>query len=243
MDNESIKLALEKWAKDKGYESFSKILPSAPEIFIGSEEEFKGEGVFFLLRPSLVQNFRKDMTYFTKDGKCKSNRRKIPVEREYIIACWVLPSGDAWIYKSSVTWNGGEMPHYEFKTKVELIELLDNNFRHLNREYVLCSAVIGWLDENKTITERYLLGEDDYECFADKEEIIVPFEEWAIVKYVAEDFYEDDYRCIGVTDGGLLMLFYAGRRGLQKGPHFECLCIGDDVVRVLDQMNAEGLIS
>ena len=244
MTNELIKLALEQWAEGKGYESFSKVLPRAPEIIGGSDEWLKTEGVLFLLRPSLVELFRTDRIYFTADGKSCSHRRKPPAERGYTIAVWASPSGTACITESLTGDGGGSSGAViEYGSEDGLVQSLDKRHGFLNRDQVFHSAVEIWLSENEEITDWGPLEFWPIK-FDDPVEMIVPFAEWLFVKYSAEGFDDEQCRYVGVTNDGQLALFFATKGGsLYTDTPIQNVNSGDEVARVLDKMYVEGEVT
>jgi hypothetical protein len=235
MNNESIKLALEKWAKDKGYESFSKILPCAPEIFNGLEEDLKNEGVFFLLRPSSIEKFSQDREYFTKNGD-KAIRRKIPKERDYLIASWASPSGlSQWV-------RGGLGNIIDFKTEGELVNKVELGYGLLNRDSVFYPAIMEWLgkmNRNYSQAERI----DWPTVFEDPKDLIVPFDDWAFVEFTVQGEWEKETKYLGVTNCGRLGLFEAKGGLYLIAPLVENLQSGDEVFQVLENMKEDSLIA
>ena len=235
MNNESIKLALEKWAKDKGYESFSKILHCAPKIFNGLEEDLKNEGVFFLLRPSTIERFSQNREYFTKTGERK-NRRKLPKERDYLIASW------ASLYGLSHWVRGGAGIGIDFKTEDELVDKVGLKYALLNRDSVFYSAVMEWLgkmDWNYSPAERI----DWPTLFENPKDLTVPFDDWAFVEFTVQGDWEKETKYLGVTNCGRLGLFEAKGGLYLIAPLVDNLQSGDEVFQVLDKMKADGLIA
>jgi len=245
MTNELIKLALEQWAEGKGYESFSKVLPRAPEIIGGSDEWLKTEGVLFLLRPSLVELVRTGRIYFTEDGKSSwSNRRKSPAKRGYTVAVWASPSGTAYITKflmCEVGASSGSVIGYG--SEDGLVQSIDKSYGFLNRDQVFHSAVEIWLSENEEITDWGPLEFWPIK-FDDPVEMIVPFAEWSFVKYSVEGFDDDHCRYVGVTNDGHLSLFFPSRGGgVYTDTPIQSVNSGDEVARVLDKMYVEGEVT
>jgi hypothetical protein len=224
MNTESTKTALADWAHAKGYESFLKILQSAPEIFSGSSDDLKNEGVFLLLRP-LHDEFRADRVYFTTKGKIQS-RKKAPTERDYILAVWGSPSGIVHISESLMIRGGGTKgTSFLYQSEAELARLMNQQHGFLNRDYVFYPAVKNWLKKNKKITS---VDELDAwpNCFKNPGKLVVPFNEWLFVQFVVKE--TDGLQYLGVTNDGRLGLF-------EGGPLTE--------VALVEQLNSGALVS
>jgi len=224
MNTESTKTALEDWARVKGYERIGKVLPHAPEIFNGSDEELNNDGVFLLLRP-LHDEFSSDRIYFTTKGKMQS-RKKVPTERDYIIAVWASPLGIVRISESLMIRGGGTKgTSFLYQSEAELVRLMNQQHGFLNRDHVFFPAVKNWLKKNKKITS---VDELDAwpNCFKNPDKLVVPFNEWLFVQFVVKE--TDGLQYLGVTNDGRLGLF-------EGGPLTE--------VAVVEQLNSGGLVS
>jgi len=206
MNTESTKTALEDWARVKGYERIGKVLPHAPEIFNGSDEDLNNDGVFLLLRP-LHDEFSSDRIYFTTKGKMQS-RKKVPTERDYILAVWASPLGIVRISESLMIRGGGTKgTSFNYKSEAELVRSLDKNYGFLNRDQVFYPALKKWLKKTKRFTS---VDELDAwpNCFKNTDKLVVPFNEWLFVQFVVKE--TDSLQYLGVTNDGRLGLFEGG---------------------------------
>lgn len=203
MHTESIEAALKEWAQVKGYETYLKVLPSAPEIFSGTDEELQIEGLFGLFRLS-HDEFKTERTYFTKKRTIQS-RKKAPSESDYILAVWASPLGIVRISESLIIKGGGTKgTRFQYNSDTELVRCMDKSYGALNRNHIFLPAVKKWLKKNKKIT-----SVEDLEgwpnSFMQPDKLAVPFQEWSIIRFLVNGV--DGFQYLGVTNDGRLGLF------------------------------------
>jgi len=243
LDLAAIKLALEKWAAEKGYECLVKILSRTPKSYSIPWQSFKidpkREGVLFLLRPFLREKFSKKRPYFSSNGE-RILREKRPVKRDYNHGVWASLSGIVHMYKCVGRGTVGKF--HKYLSESELIQILDNEFPDLNRDDVFYAAIEDWLGRNKKVTSyiRY----DDWEnaggpkIFSKPDEMVVPFDEWAIVNFHTKSMYQEQSLFLGVTSDGRLACFEPGYFALSPvGPIIENLTSASEVYRALTKLD------
>ena len=182
----------------------------------------------------MIEKFNHYREYFTKNGERK-NRRKIPKERDYLIASWSSPHG------SSLWISGGGGISIDFKNEDELLEKIEIEYASLNRDYVFYSAAMEWLgkmNRNYSQAERI----DWPVVFEDPKDLIVPFNEWAFVKFTVQGEWEKETNYLGVTDDGRLGLFEAKSGLYLIAPLIQNIRSGEELYKALDKMKADDFI-